>query len=106
LRPSTFAANAEDLAQINDILKVQAEKYPLITAGTVVFVGDQDEALSPSNHGKAIASALNHSRLVVVPGVGHMVHYAAVQQIVDAIDELLKSSESQSVDQSSWRKDR
>jgi pimeloyl-ACP methyl ester carboxylesterase len=104
LRPSEFAANAEDLAQIDDILKVQAARYPTISTHTVVITGDQDEALSPEIHAKAIAGALRHSRLLVLPGVGHMIHYAAPQRIADAVAELIRL-EMRSVDQS-WQKDR
>jgi pimeloyl-ACP methyl ester carboxylesterase len=92
LRPAEFTANAEDIAQIHGFLTDQAPRYETIQAPTVVLTGDADEALSPEIHAKAIATAIPHAKLVVLPGVGHMVHFAAPERVIEAIAEIEKAN--------------
>ncbi len=92
LRPTTFTANAQDIAQIHWFLIDQAPRYKTIQAPTVVLTGDADEALSPEIHARAIATAIPRAKLVVLPGVGHMVHFAAPERVIEAIAEIVKAS--------------
>jgi pimeloyl-ACP methyl ester carboxylesterase len=88
LRPAEFTANAEDIAQIQQFVTEQAPRYKTIQVPTVVLTGDADEALSPEIHAKAIAKAISRAKLVVLPGVGHMVHFAAPERVIEAIAEI------------------
>jgi pimeloyl-ACP methyl ester carboxylesterase len=90
LRPSEFVANAEDLGQLRRFLEVEAPRYATIEAPTIVLTGDHDEVVLPELHAKAIAAALPHGKLVVLPGVGHMVQFAAPERVVEAIAEIDK----------------
>jgi pimeloyl-ACP methyl ester carboxylesterase len=54
----------------------------------VIVTGDSDTTLSPKIHAEAIAAAMPSAKLVTLPGVGHMVHYAAPERIVELIVDL------------------
>jgi pimeloyl-ACP methyl ester carboxylesterase len=88
LRPREFVANAQDLAMIHFFLTTQALQYGSIKVPTTILTGDADEALSPDVHARALAAAVPNAKLVVLPGVGHMVQFAAPEQVVRAVDEI------------------
>lgn len=90
LRPSEFVANAQDISTVRGNLEGQSPRYRAMKVPAVILTGDSDTALSPDVHAKAAAAALPAARLVVVPGAGHMVHYAAPDRVVEAIAEVLK----------------
>ena len=71
----------------------QAQNYRLIETPTVIITGDRDATLSPDAQAEAIAAAMPRAKLVVVPGVGHMVHFAASERIVEAIAEMNNGGE-------------
>lgn len=85
LRPSAFIANAQDVERLDAGIAAQAQNYRSIETPTVIFTGDSDGALSPDAHAAAIAAVLPRAKLVMVPGAGHMVHFAASERIVEAI---------------------
>jgi pimeloyl-ACP methyl ester carboxylesterase len=88
LRPAQFLANARDVAALKAGVAAQAPRYPAIDAPTVIVTGDQDRKVPPRNHSQALAAVLPRARLVVLPGVGHMLHHAAKDTIVDEIERL------------------
>ena len=51
----------------------------------MILTGDADEVVPPEIHASAIAAAVPRAKLVVLPGVGHMVQFAAPEQVVEAI---------------------
>lgn len=88
LRPKSFLANAYDLAGLQLYLAGQVPRYSSLQASTVVISGDRDRAAPLRRHAMAFAAALPSARLVVLPGVGHMLHHAEAERIVGAIEEL------------------
>ncbi len=93
LRPSAFTANAQDIERLDANIAAQAQDYRLIEAPTVIVTGDRDATLSPQTHAEAIAAAMPLAKLVTLPGVGHMVHFAAPERIVEAIADMGNGSE-------------
>jgi pimeloyl-ACP methyl ester carboxylesterase len=93
LRPSEFTANAEDVAQLKGFVAAQVARYGTIEAPTVIIAGDLDELAPPEIHAKTMAAALPHSKLVVLPGIGHMVQFAAPERVIEAINELVAREE-------------
>lgn len=92
LRPSEFIANAQDLAGLKAFVTAQAPRYGEIAAPVIIISGDNnDKVVSTNIHSRAIARQLPHARLIVLPGVGHMVQYAAPERVVQVIDELMAS---------------
>jgi len=65
--------------------------YRKIAVPTVIIAGDADGILSPDLQAGKLATALPHAKLDLLPGVGHMVHYAAPDRTVEAVEAVLKS---------------
>jgi pimeloyl-ACP methyl ester carboxylesterase len=90
LRPAEMLANAQDVAGLNAFVAAQSPRYREITAPTVIFAGEEDTTVSPRIHAQALAAALPHARLVMLPNVGHLPQYAVPEAVVAAIDEVAK----------------
>ena len=89
LRPSEFIANAQDLVDLKAFVTAQAPRYGEIGAPVAIVSGDDtDKTVSTEIHSRAIARQLPHVTLTVLPGVGHMVQYAAPERVVEAIDQV------------------
>ena len=59
-----------------------------------IFAGAEDAIIDVEAHSVRLHSELSQSKLVVVPGAGHMIHYEALDEIVAAIDFDLPLHES------------
>jgi pimeloyl-ACP methyl ester carboxylesterase len=92
LRPAELIANAEDLIQLKSFVSAQVPNYGAIAAPVTIMVGDLDYVVSLQIHAEAIAAVLPRGRLIVLPGVGHMVHHVAADAVAEAIAELVKES--------------
>ena len=88
LRPAELTANAEDVMQLKAFVTAQAPRYTGLEMPTVIVFGSADEIVTPGIHARPIAAVLPRGRLIELPGVGHMVHFAAADRIVEVIEEL------------------
>src|ERR1700676_359484 len=88
LRPSEFLANARDLVTLKAAVTEQAPRYANIKAPTVVISGDVDKTVSTNIHSRPFAAAVPDARLIVLPGVGHMVQNAAPELVVSEIEAM------------------
>jgi pimeloyl-ACP methyl ester carboxylesterase len=91
LRPAELVANAEDLNGLKAFVAAQAPGYGAIQAPAVIITGDRDVTVTPRIHAEAIAAVLPRGRLIVLPGVGHMLHHTAADVVSKAIDEMAAS---------------
>src|SRR5260221_11217737 len=89
LRPREFLANAQDLVTLKAAVKEQAPRYANIKAPTVVIAGDVDRTVSTNIHSRPFAAALPNAKLIVLPGVGHMVQNAAPERVIAEIDAMI-----------------
>ncbi|HYW64652.1 MAG TPA: alpha/beta hydrolase [Bradyrhizobium sp.] len=89
LRPREFLANAFELIGLKRAVAEQAPRYGSIKVPAVVITGDADKTVSPSIHSRAFAAAVPHAKLVVLPGVGHMVQYAAPEVVAREIESMI-----------------
>jgi pimeloyl-ACP methyl ester carboxylesterase len=94
LRPGEAIANAEDMLALKPFVTAQAPRYGAIEAPTVIVSGDSDDVVSVDVHSRAIAAMLPRGRLIVLPGVGHMLHFAATDRIAEAIAGLSTANSS------------
>lgn len=85
VRPVQIRANAEDAAFMIPAAAGLRKRYGEVTAPVVIFAGGADQVVAPDAHARRLHAELNNSTLRVLPGVGHMVHYAAPEEIVAAI---------------------
>lgn len=89
LRPREFLANARDLVRLKQAVTEQAPRYPEISAPTVVIAGDVDKTVSTNIHSRPFATAVPNAKLIVLPGVGHMVQNAAPDLVIREIEGLI-----------------
>ena len=89
LRPREFLANARDLVTLKAAVAEQAPRYGNITAPTLVITGDADKTVSPGIHSRPFAASVPHAKLIVLPGVGHMVQNAAPELVMREIDAMI-----------------
>jgi len=89
LRPREFLANARDLVTLKAAVAEQAPRYGNIRAPTVVITGDADKTVSPGIHSRPFAAAVPNAKLIVLPGVGHMVQNTAPQLVMREIEAMI-----------------
>ena len=89
LRPLTLRASAEDTGAMVPAAARMQHRYREITCPVAVIWGDGDKIVE-AEQGPRMQAALPHAVTRVLPGVGHMVHYAepaAVLEMADAVAE-------------------
>jgi pimeloyl-ACP methyl ester carboxylesterase len=89
LRPREFLANAQDLVTLKAAVAEQAPRYGHIRVPAVVITGDADKTVSPTIHSRPFAAALPDAKLIVLPGVGHIVQNAAPELVAREIDTMI-----------------
>lgn len=88
LRPAVFLANSRDMADLKRNLEPQPPRYRGLPMPTLVMSGSSDFVVAPQLHAVPFASAVPHARLVMLPGVGHMLHHAATERVLAEIEGL------------------
>jgi pimeloyl-ACP methyl ester carboxylesterase len=88
LRPREFLANARDLVTLKAAVTEQAPRYANIKAPTVVISGDVDKTVSTNIHSRPFTAAVANAKLIVLPGVGHMVQNAVPELVVAEIEAM------------------
>lgn len=89
LRPREFLANARDLVRLKQAVAEQAPRYAEISAPAVVISGDADKTVSANIHSRPFAAVVPNARLIVLPGVGHMVQNAVPDLVVREIEAVV-----------------
>jgi len=89
LRPREFLANARDLVTLKAAVAEQAPRYGGIRAPAVVVTGDADKTVSTNRHSRPFAAAVPHAKLIVLPGVGHMVQIVACDLVISEIEAMI-----------------
>ena len=85
LRPLQLRANAEDATCMMHSAGELSERLHELRMPITIVAGECDAVVDVEAHSKRLHQALPGSRLVVVPGAGHMVHHVAQQQIAEAL---------------------
>lgn len=88
LRPATFIANSQDLTGLLAFVTAQAPRYTAIHVPTLIIAGDRDPIVSPDIHARPLARQIAGAELVILPGVGHMLHQVAIDPVVAGIESL------------------
>jgi pimeloyl-ACP methyl ester carboxylesterase len=89
LRPREFLANAQDLVTLKAAVAEQAPRYGNIRIPVVVITGDTDKTVSPTIHSRPFVAAVPDAKLIVLPGVGHIVQNAAPELVASEIDAMI-----------------
>ncbi|MFB9264250.1 alpha/beta fold hydrolase [Bradyrhizobium erythrophlei] len=88
LRPCEFIANARDLVTLKAAVTEQAPRYAEIKAPITIMSGDVDKTVSTGIHSRPLAATVPNARLIVLPGVGHMVQHAVPDRVVAEIEAM------------------
>jgi pimeloyl-ACP methyl ester carboxylesterase len=89
LRPREFLANARELVDLKESVAAQAPRYGEIDLPVTIISGDEnDKTVSTNIHSRPFAAVVKGAKLIVLPGVGHMVQYAAPDLVVEEIEAM------------------
>jgi pimeloyl-ACP methyl ester carboxylesterase len=88
LRPSTFLANARDIADLENNLTRQSARYGELLMPTVIMAGNCDMIVPLRHHAEVFAATVPHAKLVVLPGIGHMLHHVAADRVIIEIEQI------------------
>ena len=88
LRPREFIANAWDLVSLRQAMAEQAPRYATLSVPISIIAGDADKTVSTHIHSQPLARTAKNARLTVLPGVGHMIQYAASDLVVSEIEAM------------------
>jgi pimeloyl-ACP methyl ester carboxylesterase len=88
LRPDTMLANGRDVAVLHAAVERQSPRYGDIRMPATVIGGDADDVVCTELHGRTFDRDVPDSRLVVLPGIGHMPQYVRGDLIRREIDAL------------------
>jgi pimeloyl-ACP methyl ester carboxylesterase len=88
LRPGTLLANVQDLLGLSRALAGQSPRYGTIRVPTLVISGEADPIVRSESQAVPLARAIPGARLVLLPGIGHMLQYVAAERVVDEVTRL------------------
>jgi pimeloyl-ACP methyl ester carboxylesterase len=89
--PREFLANAWDLVTLKAAVSEQAPRYGEIKVPTVVISGEVDKTVSTNRHSRPFTAAVPGAKLIVLPGVGHMVQNAVPDLVISEIDAMIET---------------
>ena len=85
LRPASFRASSDDRRCMDDGLRAIHREFGRFRPPGVLLAGRADRVISP-NESLSLHRIVPRSEMSVLPGVGHMPHFAAPQAVLEAID--------------------
>jgi pimeloyl-ACP methyl ester carboxylesterase len=89
LRPREFLANARDLVTLKAEVAEQAPRYAGIKAPITIIAGDIDKTVSTNIHSRPLAATAPNVKLIVLPGLGHMVQNAVPDLVISEIEAMM-----------------
>lgn len=89
LRPREFIANARDLVTLKTAVAAQSPRYAEIRAPVTIIAGDADKTVSTDRHSRPFAAAAPNVKLIVLPGVGHMIQQAVPDLVIAEVEAMI-----------------
>lgn len=89
LRPREFIANARDLVTLKAAVAEQAPRYGEIAAPVTIISGEADKTVSTNIHSRPFAATAPNAKLIVLPGVGHMIPQAAPDLVIAEVEAMI-----------------
>jgi pimeloyl-ACP methyl ester carboxylesterase len=97
LRPESLRANAQQRTDLREHLRALSPRYSDLTMPIEIVHGDADDTVGLHIHSEPMARDVASARLTVLPGIGHMPHHVAEDQVVAAIDRAAARANGQAV---------
>ena len=88
LRPRQLTATARDTAQMIPAALSMETRYHELTMPIAIVAGERDEIVETEAQSDRLAKILRQSALTIEPETGHMVHYFALDRIVEAVERI------------------
>jgi pimeloyl-ACP methyl ester carboxylesterase len=88
-RPSQVKAMFQDSTTLQPTLDVMHPLYDQIHLPVTIITGDVDAMVDPRQNAYPLHEAIAHSRLIVLPQVGHAIPQTQPEAIVNAIDAVM-----------------
>lgn len=99
-RPAQRHARTEDFEAGIASANALAARYVQLDLPLVIVVGDGDRVAAPARQGYRLHNQVHSSRLIVLPGAGHMVHITRPDAVMDAIHQAWEMAEARAADTS------
>lgn len=88
LRRGALRINALHRKRLSAELEALEPLYRSITLPTEIIHGEADRIVSLQIHSIPLAKKIDGANLVVLPGIGHMPHHVARDEVISAIDRV------------------
>lgn len=88
LRPAQIRATAADTAMMIPAAVELSRHYAELAVPVIAMVGEGDLVAHVGQHARRLVEDLPQAELRIVPGEGHLFHYAVPDKVIDAIDDL------------------
>src|SRR3954470_18405964 len=86
LRPLQLRASAEDAALMTPSVVELEQHYRNLKLPVVILTGGDDQIADVDRQSRWLHEEIPQSELTILPGLGHMVHHLAPDQVIKAID--------------------
>jgi len=93
LRPREFRWNGQDVAVLKSFLEVQCKRYGEIKVPTAIMADPNDHVVSTSFHAQALHRQVEGSKLTLIPGAGHQIHYVAKEAVLAEIGRVAAAAD-------------
>ncbi len=84
-RPAQIKGIAADSGLMVPAAESMCGRYGELGMPVTIVSGDGDKIVNPEEQSERLHRELPHSRLLMLPGLGHMVHYLATDRLAGAI---------------------
>lgn len=85
LRPWQIRASAEDSALLVPSAAALAPRCAEMRLPSIILAGEGDAVVTPAHHALRLGRDLPDGEVRVLPGLGHMLHYAAPEAVAEAV---------------------
>lgn len=92
LRPLQLRASAEDAAMMTPVTVELQRHYCELELPVAIIAGGGDQIADVGRQSQRLHDELPNSTLIVVPGMGHMIHHLAPERVVEAVELASKQS--------------
>jgi pimeloyl-ACP methyl ester carboxylesterase len=96
LRPWQLRASAAEAALMVPAAARLAKRYGELQVPLALIAGAEDRVANVEHNSVRLHRDVRGSELRVLPGLGHMIHYAAQNEVVEAVNALARTTERQS----------
>ncbi|AMB44348.1 alpha/beta hydrolase [Methylobacterium sp. AMS5] len=94
LRPLQLRASAEDAAMMTPVTVELQQHYHDLDLPVIIIAGGADQIADVGRQSQRLHDELPNSTLIVVPGMGHMIHHLAPEKVVEAVELASKQSQA------------